>query len=332
MAVTGIALLASALGITHGSILNTATTFLLPALCLVALPSLAPKHLRILGTFLVWFMLINSLVGIYEKTSGARLFPYLIGAEEKLNDPRPTAWFSHPLNNAVLTAIFLLYLIYGNDVKRNLVLRLAMIAIHGYALICFGGRTAVVALAAILVVDYLVSATRVVLLSGGLIRFARQTLMMAGAIGLGLFATSQGYFNDLIDRFTDDGGSASVRWDAFSLVRDLNVSRILWGYDESFFTSQLAFYGIRTIEFSWLYIFLKHGLFLGAALITSMAYLIFQVARHSPKPAGYMALLLMIVTFGYTSIASASLLISQLVVIVAILHRRTDEHASRPRG
>jgi hypothetical protein len=320
-----VAIAASILGITHGSIANSVTTFLLPVFCYAGINRLSPADLRTIRNALLIFMLVNSLLGIAEKAFEFRLFAYTVGLNEKLNDPRPTAWLSHPLNNALLTALVLTYLMYS---KRTIAFRIPMIAVHGFALICFGGRTAIVALLALLALDYCLSWARAATGRNAL-PLVGKTLALLIAAGAIAVMINLGYLDDLIRRFSEDSGSASVRWQTLDLINGVDFRSIPLGISNEGLEQALSYYGIYNIEFSWLSLILMHGLVLGSALVASLVFLLLRLGWSLGRPASYMAVLFVVVTFGYTSIGSSSLLIAQLLVLMAAFQETNFTHIRR---
>jgi hypothetical protein len=319
-----LALIASGTGVTNGSLANTATTFLLPGLILVAFRYLNEKQRMSIATFVVIFMLLNSIIGVLEKYGDFRIFAYTIGTVEKVLDPRPTAWFSHPLNNATLTGLLLIYFLYSNEARRfGRLFRYLNIGLHGVALASFGGRTAVVGIGVIIVIDYLRSFGRLTTHGKGVITFVIKTVsLLAGAVLL-LYMLRIGLFDDLMERFIDDGGSADVRWSSIDIFMDLGIGAALNGLDAGAMEVLLSNYTIPTIELSWQYLILKHGFVIAGLLICAYYYYLLALAKKVGSPAGYMVFFFCIVTFGFTSIASASLLTSQLMIIVVSLLFRT---------
>lgn len=314
-AVVLVAIAGSALGVTHGSVANTVTTFLLPVLCVVGISSLSLKELRHIRNILLLLLLLNSTLGIIEKAAGFRLFPYTVAGVEKLGDPRPTAWFSHPLDNALITSLVLIYLLFAKSGGlRNY--RFPMIIVHGLALISFGGRTAAVALLVLILFDYLRFVARTAVTRKGVVDLSLKGGAILASFGVLALLAASGFLDDLLGRFQDDGGSAQVRWNTLALVGDFDFADALLGVGSGQLRQLMHYYEIVNVEFSWLLLVLTHGLIVGAALLTSLFLLLFR-ARGLNAPAGYMVLVFWVVSFGYTSFGASSLLLAQLATMVA---------------
>lgn len=315
------------LGITQASLMNTVTTFLLPVICIIGLLKLKKSELLFLRNFVVYFLLFNSILGIIENFTEYRMFPYMIGAIEKVADPRPTAWFSHPLNNALITTFILIYFIYSKTTENSLFIRCLSIFIHGLALTCFGGRTALIVLGFVLIFNYLRTLASTTLFGKEYKSFILQTVGIVLGIIIILYLHQFGVFDNILGRFEDDGGSADVRWGALDLIAGLDLSRILFGVSDAQLDALLIYYRLYTIEFSWLYILLKHGLMVGTALFISMCSMLYYLTKSAGKPAGFMGLAFIVITFGYTSIASANLGLAQLILMILLLKKIHPKYA-----
>lgn len=307
------------LGITEASLINTATTFLLPVICIIGLLKLKKSELLFLRNFVIYFLLFNSILGIIENFTGYRMFPYMIFGGEKLNDPRPTAWFSHPLNNALITSLILIYFIYSKTTQNSLFIRYLSIFIHGLALTCFGGRAALVVLVFVIFLNYIRTLLKTIMFGKEYKSFILQTVGLMIGIIIILYLHQFGIFDNILLRFEDDGGSADVRWGALDLIVSLDFSRLVFGISQDEIESLLIYYRLYTIEFSWLYILLKHGVIMGMALLLSMCSMLYYLSKTFGRPIGFICFAFLIITFGYTSIASVSLILVQLMLIIFLL-------------
>ena len=172
-------------------------------------------------------MFVNACLGIAEFAGHFRLTPFVAGGRLIVDDYRSTALLGHPLLNAGSTGLYALMLFFGADRALKAPLRLAMFLIQLVALVAFGGRTALVL-------------TGVTIALGSLRPLAdflrgrpfdmRWALAGALAVPILLAAVATlsrcpAALDPLIERFTDDRGSAQARvvifelFDAFSLER-----------------------------------------------------------------------------------------------------------------
>lgn len=317
MAAVALAVACAAIGFTEASVAATASTFLLPVFVYASARLITKDGISSLRTALLLFIFANSLLGIFEKVFEYRLFEYMVGTTEKLNDNRPTAWFSHPLNNALITAIVLVGMIYSKTMERNIYYWSAVL-VHVVALFCFGGRTAAVSVVLIVVVDYLVSAFKIAKSGRGVLALFGKTIgILIACIGI-YWLVGVGFLDSFVQRFVDDGGSAQVRWNTINLIMDFDYIGALSGINSTSLQSLLSYYDIFNIEFSWLLIIMSHGIIVGSLLIISMIAFIRSLCGESSKSVYYMAFIFLAVTFGFTSIASLSFLLSQFIIIVYI--------------
>lgn len=321
MAAVALAVACAAIGFTEASVAATASTFLLPVFVYASARLITKDGIASLRTALLLFIFANSLLGIFEKVFEYRLFEYMVGTTEKLNDNRPTAWFSHPLNNALITAIVLVGMIYSKTMERNIYYWSAVVA-HVVALFCFGGRTAAVAVALVIAFDYLASAFKLAKSGRGVLSIFIKTIgILLACIGV-YWLMGVGFIDSFVQRFVDDGGSAQVRWNTIKLIMDFDYMGALSGINITSLQGLLSYYDIFNIEFSWFLLIMSHGLIVGCLLIVSMIAFIRGLCKGGGKSSLYMAFIFISVTFGFTSIASVSLLLSQLVIMMFIFKDR----------
>lgn len=309
------------LGVSHASLMNTATTFLLPVICILGLTMIRSSQLVFLRNFIICLFIFNSIIGIIENFFDFRLFPYIVNNVEATKDNRPTAWFSHPLNNALLTLLILTYFLYSKKNENKALVKNFSILICGLALPCFGGRTALVVIVIFLLINYLKTLSLFVLIGRKYKSLLIQTVGILSGFFVVLYLNQFGLFDNVIERFKDDGGSADVRWGAFDLIADLEFSKILFGVSDEWLMTVLHNYQLFTIEFSWLYLILKHGLLIAIILILSLFLMLYRISKVYGKPVNYMCFGFFIITFGYTSIASANLVLAQLLIMIFLLKK-----------
>ena len=321
MAAVALALVCAMFGFTEASVAATASTFLLPIFVYASTRLITNSGADYLRKALLLMIFANSLLGIFEKVFEYRLFEYIVGITEKLNDNRPTAWFSHPLNNALITSIVLVGMIYSKYIERNIYYWIAVVA-HVVALFCFGGRTAAVAVALVIVVDYLASAFKLAKSGRGVLPLFIKTIGILLACMAVYWLMGVGFIDSFVQRFVDDGGSAQVRWNTIKLVMDFDYIGALSGINASSLQGLLSYYDIFNIEFSWFLLIMSHGLIVGCFLIVAMIAFIRDLCKGGGKSSLYMAFIFISVTFGFTSIASVSLLLSQLVIMIFIFKDR----------
>lgn len=94
-------------------------------------PKKLKRNARRLGLYLI---LVNSLIAIVERLFSTNIFPISTGYGEVF---RSTALLGHPLNNALITIVFLLYVISISIPYKK---KLYYVFIFLAALLCYGAR------------------------------------------------------------------------------------------------------------------------------------------------------------------------------------------------
>ncbi|MDE2577600.1 MAG: VpsF family polysaccharide biosynthesis protein, partial [Hyphomicrobiales bacterium] len=174
----------------------------------------------------------NALIGIGEFVTHKRLTPFVTGGREVLYDYRSTALLGHPLLNAGTTGGYMLMMIFGGDRAVSLLPRLAIIGVCGVALVAFGGRTAIVMSIALTALGSIMPILRT--LAGarfdlrGALAFS---LVVPLAVGVLAFAYASGSLDQLIERFTDDKGSAEARVLMLQLFSHFTWEELFFGPD-----------------------------------------------------------------------------------------------------
>lgn len=210
-----------------GELSGPIVTFLLPGVLLYVLTRSPVATIAWIAAFVPLFLTANSLFGLFSYITGVRLLPQMAGALIVF-DPRPTALLGHPLVNAQITGIFLLYLLLKSIATRFTMYRILGVLLHGTALIAFGGRSA---LAMVVVISAVYGVHKVY--SGLAIGKASSLisvsiLLFATALGLPL-AIQAGFTETLLERLVDDGGSANTRLAAIQMLGYLDFQQWVLG-------------------------------------------------------------------------------------------------------
>jgi hypothetical protein len=168
-------------------------------------------------------VLLNSALAIGERIFNFNLFPIRQTFGEQF---RSTAFLGHPLNNALITVSFVLFVLMIDMKHLKKIVYLFVLVL---ALFCYGARgSLVVSIAAILllyILPVLVSTKKY---------FYRTNKTLAISI-LSFFAISLGYlllFTTFGERFRetskDDAGSSQVRLDTLNLINIDNITNFFW--------------------------------------------------------------------------------------------------------
>jgi hypothetical protein len=212
---------------------SVADNFILAFALFSALTRLDRREMVSLGLAMQAYFFINSLIGYAEVIGHFHFVPLYEKGQLAFYDWRGRALLGHPLANALHTAIYIMVLALGYGPMRP-TFRHLLIGFHLGAMVCFGGRTAMVlALVALLGIGLVrfvgLLAGRRFPLSSAAVGIAAATLLIVGlfvAIDLGLF-------DRFLMRFADDSGSAHTRLAMLSVFRDLPLSQVLLAPDQS---------------------------------------------------------------------------------------------------
>jgi hypothetical protein len=238
---------------------------------------------RIVRVALHVFMLVNACIGVFEFATHTRLTPLVIAGKPILHETRSTALMGHPLVNAGAGAAYALMMTLGADRAVGPAVRLVLIAIQSVALVCFGGRTAIVLFAALSALGQLPNL--VALLLGR--RFDARYAVVA-ALGSPLLlvaialAIQGGALDSFIERFVDDKGSTQARIVMFQLFDYFRWEDLLLGPDQERLLWIQRLLGIEYgIENSWLGFLFQYGAIVTALFLLGFAALLWEFWRRA---------------------------------------------------
>lgn len=277
---------------------------------------------------------VNACIGIGEYVTHMRLTPFVAGGVAITNDYRSTALFGHPLINSALSAAYILMLYFGGDRSIGPIARTALIGLQAAALVTFAGRTAIVLCAALVLIGSLRPAAR--LLIGG--RFDMRVAMFALALAplaLTLVAAlaQQGDFDMLLDRFSDDKGSAQARVVMFQLFDYFSPDEILFGPDQERLASIQRTLGIQYgIENSWLGFVFQYGALMAVFFSAAFGALLWEFWRRSKAGATALVLYFLILLTSATGISVKSLIFDQFGIMLLAIFGPAQRQASESRA
>jgi hypothetical protein len=299
-------------------------TYLIAAMLPVIAAELDTRDFARVEKLLHVLLAINALLALFEYAADYRVFPSRFEGVTLELDKRSNGLLGHPLENAQLTGIYILALLAGGGAAMPKALRPAAILLQLAAMIPFGGRTALLLTLAMMT---LWSIPRII----AVLRGARMSLPAFAAIavvvpmlalGVGLFAAG-GFFDILLDRFADDGGSAKTRLEMFAIFNRLSAREILIGASSDVIDAVRLTMGLEWgIENPVVRLVLYQGVIFSAFLIAGFALFMVEVARRL-RPGSAMAFIFFLVVLNsYESIANKSLVLAQFVVLIlAMFHR-----------
>jgi hypothetical protein len=308
---------------------QVADNFVLALALFIGLLRLDAAERRRLWLLLQWFFLLNSLIGYAEVVFGFHMVPLYEKGQLATYDWRARALLGHPLNNALMTALYVVTLALGYGPRRRW-LRLALLALDVGALVCFGGRTStVMALAALVLIGAFEFAK---VLAGRRVRPENVAVGVAvvtvAAIAL-FFAVDLGLFDRFLMRFVDDSGSASTRVAMLSIFRDLPLSEVLIAPNQTtIHVTQLRLNLAIAIESAFVGFVAYFGGIVTFGVMAGLAAYFSELFRRFGAVVGLPLVIYVVVSSSATSISTKSV---EVAMVTLILYLQFAEPASGDR-
>jgi hypothetical protein len=267
-------------------------------------------------------MIANAGMGLVELAIKHPIFPYRFDGEFSIYDMRPTALQGHPLGNAVVTAVYTLALISGGGTLAAWP-RLGVILLQLAALVAFGGRVG-------LVVTVLAGGLHSI---GGLFRVLRagRIPLLAAAVAvlavtvvpIALFGlVNQGFFDAILLRFENDGGSAIARVKIMNLFGAIPLSDLLVGPDPALVEDLRRINGLELgIENPIARLTLYQGAIVTAFSVLAVGLFLRELARNS-RPGMLLPMMgFLIIINTFESLGSKSTLLTKFALMMLVLFR-----------
>lgn len=297
-------------------------TFVGPALVMMLLVRIEPARLGPLEAALHGVMLANAGLGLAEFATGRLVFPYRLDGEVFPTDTRSSAFQGHPLVNALVTTTYLLALIAGGGRMRPWQ-RLAMVALQSAALVTFGGRSAIVAVAGLGGLFGVVTTVRVlrtgrVPLLGAAVGLSALTMAPLALVALAL----GGFFDKLAERFVSDGGSANARIEMLALLDRIPFRELLFGPDTGVVETLRRMHGLEWgIENPVVRMVLYQGVFMTALLTLAVVLFVAEIVRRC-RPGTFLPVLGFALLLNTSeSIASKTTVLAKFAILMVALYR-----------
>ncbi len=297
-------------------------TFVLPGLVMILLAGCDARGRARLETLVHALMAANAGLGIVEFVTGQRFFPFRLDGMLLENDTRSVSLQGHPLTNATLTACYVIALAAGGGSLRPL-RRLAMLGVQLVALVTFGGRSAIVVTLALggglaaLGLVRTVARGRIPLLAVAGAAFAVPLFALALA---GLVAS--GFFDALMARFVNDGGSANARVLVLELFNRLSWRELVVGPDPTVIDSLRRINGLALgLENPIVRIVLYQGAIMTGLLTVAVALFLVEVARRC-RPGIAMPMIAFVFLINtYESLGGKTTLVAKFAILLVALYR-----------
>lgn len=230
-------------------------TLLVPILIFPILFTFNTKQSRKIAKFIFILLLINSLAAIYEYVQGIQIFPFEY--EEHWVYFRSTAFFSHPLNNALIVS-FLAISLY----KFRFVNPIILFLLVSLSIFCFGARTATFIFVTLSIIELLRSYRERYKMKKGLVFSEFLIVKIVVFFGLGILFYAVFYLNfgqRIFENITLDG-SARSRFDVFNVFDYLSFNEYIFGARPEFFENMMLYIDNGVVENFVIGWFLFYGL------------------------------------------------------------------------
>ena len=301
----------------HQPLTSLIDTFLPATLFIFLISDLTPRQHRLLTVFIHIVLNANAILGVIEVSTGWRLTPITLQGVAIDWEWRASAFLGHPLENAMITGVYLLMMLFGADRGVKPPLRIGIIALQIIGLVVFGGRTA-------MVLAFLLVAVRVIILAGSLMRGMRFDPRVAGFIvmmlpiivGIGLLAYDLGAFDRMIERFTNDGGSADTRVSIIRIFNSFPLYDLLMGPDPDVLVAKAYIEGTTAGIESFVFgFFLQSGMLISIIFFGGLAAISFDLWRVGGRVGLLHITYFFIVAAGAASLSVKSQTFAQFVIL-----------------
>ena len=223
---------------------GTIDAFMLPPIAIMLYAKSGETTRRRIEIVIHVAMILNASLALVEFATKHLYFPFRLDGADYVTDTRSSALQGHPLGNATITCVYILALISGGG-RMPAPVRAGVVVLQLLAMVAFGGRSALVTTIVFGGLQGCIALHRV-LRSG--------TVPLLGMAGAVLVATitplvllglvAGGFFDAILVRFSNDGGSANARVEMLELVRRIPFRDLMVGPDTAYVDSERLILGI----------------------------------------------------------------------------------------
>ncbi len=303
-------------------------TFALPIILFIFFNGSSQKTFQQYAAVLHVFFAINALLALYEYVTGDRLTPYVAGTVLVENDWRSTALLGHPLNNAMLTGAYILLLFSKNGAGLARFSRAVMLVLQLGSMVAFGARASLVM--TILLISFIFIKNIATLILGKMrlsLFFMAIIALSIPILGIGLFALDEvGFFDRLIERFSEDKGSANARLAMLQLFNYIPFRDVLWGPDPDLIETLKSIEGVEAgIESIWVAFVLTYGLIMSSIFFIGLFAFCLNVARRTQAFTLYVFLFFFLVASTSVSLSAKTSAFGMLIIMLFVFQNKQQE-------
>lgn len=258
---------------------------------------------------------INSVLAIIERALTIDFFPIDIEVSYGATF-RSTAMLGHPLNNALITLIFILYVLVSDfkPSKKNMYIGLFFLA-----LICFGARgciaVAVIAIVLLYLAPLFFSRSKYFLRTNKTL-----AIFIMGFMSIALiYVVSSTTFGERLMNVSFFDSSADVRVQSLNLVDFNALGDFLWAKPQTKIDFMTSSAGIGTIENFIIVWILKFGFVFTVLLLGSLIYfLVASSAMRNKKIMLLLTFLFLIAALTNNSLATPTQALIVFVIVFSL--------------
>jgi hypothetical protein len=302
-------------------------SFVAPMIVLLALATQSGQARRRLALALHAALFADALLGLSEYLLGFRLTPYVAGEFELETDWRATALIGHPLSNALMMGCYLIVMALGGGRDLPAALRPVAMITALASMVAFGGRTSMVLAFAAVGLVFLAR------FGGALAGRRVSTLGVAASAALapvcvvalmGLYAG--GFFDQMIERFVNDNGSANARLIMLKLFDYLSWEEILLGPDPRKIIALQNLEGIEYgLESFYVAYVLTYGAIVAGLVFAGLLCFCREIVRASSPRAAAPLLFFFVVAATSVSLSAKTTTLGMLIALTSTMLRPSSD-------
>ena len=299
-------------------------TFVLPALLCLVVWQLAPEQRRPMVWAVHAVILVNVALAYYEYLSGHRLIPLAVGDMLVTGDWRSTALLGHPLSASVFVAAYTLALILRPGLCPWPIVRFGLIVVCLGSLTVFGGRTALLAVLAVIAALAVREPIRLVAGARVSLGVVIATIAVAAIAAAGVLALIElGAVDKMIHRFSSDNGSAWARFATLRLLGYFDWRELLLGPDPAQAAYLQRLVGLKFgIEDFWIACIVQYGIVHTVLLTIGLVCFFIEVLKRSHPAAWVLVILIAITAASSVSFSAKNTNLAEFMTVIAVLLSR----------
>lgn len=316
-------------------------TFLLPIIFTLLLQDLDERSARLLAVVLGGLLCANAFVALAEYLLHWHLVsfqpPEGVTADPTRTDLvfdwratlelewRATALLGHPLQNGLIISAFILILASAGASWISAFIRFPLLLLELASMVTFGSR---VSLVLTLLFTALIASCRTAIFLMRRQRVGLNISIMAVLLppvlaGLGAYLSETGFFDRLIDRFSNDGGSADTRVRMFEMFRPIGVYDLLFGPDQALTATWQRLEGLEFgIESFWVGMPLLYGLVISVLIFLGLAAFCHALVKISGRGAPLILLVFFLTASTSASLAQKTPALGMVTVMILLFLRK----------